>query len=504
MIRGKVIRLAALGMIAGACVCAGASKKSHSSAKPSPKLGHVLYIGDSITHGYGAPSYRWALHKIFVDNGIEYDEIGVEVGNNKAAGNAAFLIEQGTTYLGVPFRNLHAAMSSQRAYETSGRNHEKSQRLGGTDIFDWLKLPQADKTDRQLDEMPDTCFILLGTNDTLSDYGGKGGIAKNISEVSKALTSGKNGDIPVIMDALKKANPKVKVVLLSIPAWGATRSNNTAADYKSVLQTLNKQYASLAKKKKAVYVDLNEGLVDKTCEETPGRAVASFVNRGDQLHPTLQGDLIMAGLVARTMGYAGRSAGLPRKASAKFDQSASMLFEGARSKEGVTLDGEKLVMGGGGKLEVTWPTGSDVSKGFSAQAKVALGNGSKGGWQNTESLVLTVGNGEHTARLVFKEGAICWGKDTVLYPIDMSTNKEAVRVTWVKGNPDEHLNPGFYVWLGDMCIGEGLPDVAPALNGMVIENVSSEEITVESAALDGASSAPAPVGLVKEEKIYGE
>lgn len=468
--------------------------------KLSPELGHVLYIGDSITHGYEAPSYRWALHKIFVDNGIKYDEIGIEVGNNTAVGNKNGLIERGTTYLGMPFQNKHAAMSSQRAYETSGRKHT-SQRLGGTDIFDWLKLPQADKTDRQLNEKPDTCFILLGTNDTLSDYGRRGGIAKSISEVSKALTSSKGGDLPVIIDALRKVNPKVRVVLLSIPAWGETPINNTAEDYKCVLQNLNKQYASLAKKKKAIYVDLNEGLVDKTCEETPGRAVASFVNPKDRLHPTLQGDLIMAGLIARTMGYAGRSAGLPRKASAKFDRSASMLFEEAKGKEGVTLNGERLVMNGGSKLENVWPDGVDVSKGFSVQVKVALGNGGKEGWQNTEALVLTVGNGQHTARLVFKEGAICWDKDTVLYPIDMSANKEAIRVTWVKGNPAEHLDPGFYVWLGDMCIGEGLPDSTPALNGMTIENASNEAVTVESVALDGTSSAPAPVGLVEEEKI---
>lgn len=142
-----------------------------------------------------------------------------------------------------------------------------------------------------------------------------------------------------------------------------------------------------------------------------------------------------------------------------------------------------------------------MSKGFAAQLKVALGNGGKGGWQNTASLVLTVGNGQHTARLVFKEGAICWDKGTVLYPIDMSTNGESIRVAWVEGNPSEHLNSGFYVWLGDMCIGEGLPDSSPGLNGMTIENSSSETVTVENVALDGTSSAPAPIGFVKEEKI---
>ena len=35
-------------------------------------LGNVMFVGDSITHGYGAPSYRWPLHKIFVDNGVQF------------------------------------------------------------------------------------------------------------------------------------------------------------------------------------------------------------------------------------------------------------------------------------------------------------------------------------------------------------------------------------------------------------------------------------------------
>ena len=44
-------------------------------------LGDVMYVGDSITHGVNSASYRWAMHKILVDNGISYDEVGVKSGN---------------------------------------------------------------------------------------------------------------------------------------------------------------------------------------------------------------------------------------------------------------------------------------------------------------------------------------------------------------------------------------------------------------------------------------
>lgn len=493
MVQEKIVRLAVLSMIVAAGICAGAPKKK-VGFKPSADLGNVLYIGDSITHGYATPSYRWALHKILVDNGVKYEEVGVETGNR-----GEYLPPQ-ATYMGREFKNLHAAMSSQRAYETSGRKHT-SNRLDGTDIFDWLQLPQADKEGRRVEGKPDMCFILLGTNDTLSDYGKPDGVAKHIAEVTQALTNKTKGDIAVIIDAIRKSNPKAKIVLLSIPAWGETTMNNTAADYKSVLQGLNKRYAELAKAKKVFYVDVNEGLQDPTCTETPGRGVADFFNANDKLHPTKQGDLIIAGLIARTLGYAGRTAGLPRKAVAKFDSSASMLIARAKSKDGIILDGEKLTMKPGSKLEIAWEEENEAKKGFAAQILLAAGNGAAGGWQSTPLLTLAVGNGEHTGKLCIKEGSICWSNGAVLYPPDMSVNKKPLRVTWVAGDEGQGIDAGFYVWLGDVCIGEGLPDAEEKVNGLSLENPSRETIEIQSLTLDGTSSAPAPTGFVAEEQI---
>ena len=52
-----------------------------TAAPADTELGNVMFVGDSITHGVNSASYRWALHKIFTDNGISYRAEGVKTGN---------------------------------------------------------------------------------------------------------------------------------------------------------------------------------------------------------------------------------------------------------------------------------------------------------------------------------------------------------------------------------------------------------------------------------------
>lgn len=475
---------------------------------PATDLGNVLYIGDSITHGYGAPSYRWALHKIFVDNGIEYEEIGIEVGNRSGG------VDPETVYIARPFKNVHAAMCSQRAYETSGRLHPgDSKRFDGTDIFDWLGLEkpgdnekqQAPNDKRKLKARPDTAFILLGTNDLLSEKEvvEKGGVGKNIAKLQKLLIDKKKGDIPVIVDALHKSNPKAKVYVLSVPAWGDLTRNNTPKDYEAVVKKYNKACAGVFKK---MYVDLNKGLVDIACTDKPGKAVAAFMNPQDKLHPSLQGDLIMAGHVARTMGIAGRTAGMIRKAASAFSYDAAGLLEQATEKTDVTLADNKLLIKAGKKMETPWKEGEATREGFSAELVPTLGDGARGGWDKAGKIVLTIGNGKHTGKLVISECYIMWNKGAVLYPIDMSKNREAVRVAWIPGSASQHVDKGFYVWLGDMLIGEGLPDATEKYNGVRVQNVSDVDLEVAGLAADPVSVAPVSKGLVREAAaiIYDE
>lgn len=484
----KLHVVTALALAVLCSLAQGAPKK-----KGLENLGNVLYIGDSITHGFRAPSYRWAMHKILVDNGIQYNEIGVEKGSHSNG------IEPGTMYIAVPFQNVHAAMSSQRAYETAGRLHpEDSNRLDKTDIFDWLEVPdKADNDARKLNAKPDTCFIMLGTNDALSDNV-KDGVGKHVSSVQKPLVN----DIKTIVTTIRKACPKAKVYVLSIPAWADTKNNNLAKDHEVVMKRLN---PALAKAFKKDFVDLNVGLVDVACTDMPGKAVKSFMNQNDQLHPTLQGDLIIAGLVARSMGIAGRSAGLPRKAAADFVQNGQLLLDAATVKDDITLANDTLTLKAEKKLETTWKEGSDVRKGFAVEFVPAVGDGAKNGWDAEGKITLTLGNGVHAGQLSVTESYIMWG-GTILYSSDMSKNKDAVRVAWVGGSESQNVAKGFYVWLGDMLIGEGLPDVGAKMTGICLENSFNHDEVVKGFAADAESSAPATKNFVKEAAflIYDE
>ena len=87
-----------------------------TAAPAGTELGNVMYVGDSITHGVNSASYRWALHKIFTDNGISYQAEGVKTGNYSGG------VTAGTSYGGQIFNNEHSSQASARAWEISGRS----------------------------------------------------------------------------------------------------------------------------------------------------------------------------------------------------------------------------------------------------------------------------------------------------------------------------------------------------------------------------------------------
>ena len=96
------------------------------AAPAGTDLGNVMYVGDSITHGMNSGTYRWALHKIFADNGISYHAEGVNSGG----------VTAGTSYGGQVFNNEHSSQASARAWEISGRKTGQSKRssLPGPDL----------------------------------------------------------------------------------------------------------------------------------------------------------------------------------------------------------------------------------------------------------------------------------------------------------------------------------------------------------------------------------
>ncbi len=387
-----------------------------AQAKEKP-LGKLMCIGDSITHGFGAPSYRWPLHKILVDNEVKFSFVGVTEGNKSR------LLDPDTQYRGVVFNNRHSAMSSERAYEIAGRIN-KSGRLGNSNVFDWLLLDKTYTGGFKIasdKDMPDVFVILIGTNDTLSDADKKSGVSASIDKVTENLLGkarGKKrdgkGDMDTIIRALRKANSKARIYVMAIPTWSHLIHRNNAAEDFAAIEQYNGELKRWAKQNKVTFIPVNEGLVDVARQDKPFAGLDNLFNASDHLHPTLQGDLVIAANVAKALGYPGRTAGLERGA----------------------VDGETQAAR---TVEISGP----------------VGDGSENGWDAADRVTLAFTAGGQQSKLSITESAVKWGA-APLYSADFSANTEAVRVAFVEDGNSAQVDGGFYVWLGDRLIGEAL------------------------------------------------
>ena len=475
-----------------------------------------MYVGDSITHGVNSASYRWALHKIFADNGIGQTAVGVKTGNSSGG------VAAGTSYGGVVFNNVHSAQSSANSYHIAGvdRNKRKNPAsgfFGGSNIKNWLGLSETTTTKQPYTgstftkangKMPDTFFMMIGTNDTLSDYANNGiGAGTNMATAQAQMLGTKTGtnwsntgDFDTIINAMREANADANIILTTIPCWMDNRgNNNNAADF-AAITSYNEALADWAAWKGVTLVDVNEGMIDVARTDKPGVGVSSMFNTSDKLHPNAHGDLIIAGNIAKSMGYAGRSAGQVRKEAASFAVQSAGIYANA-THSGVSQSGSDLSLANNGTVNYNWSAGTDTSHGFTMDFTVALGNGSEGGWNTSGNLSLTFGGGSHSGQLLINEAYIQWG-NTVLYSTDMSSNTDSLRVAYIYGNSGQGLASGYYVWLGDMLIGEALADGEGSVNGLTITNGTGSNITIGDLALDATGSwAPITNGLVQSPLI---
>mgnify|MGYP003877367809 CR=1 FL=1 len=203
-----------------------------SASVSDGNLGNVMYIGDSITHGVNSGSWRWAMHKIFTDNGISYTEKGIMT-DNFSGGVAA-----GASYGGKIFQNVHSSAASARTYEIAGRaNGSNYGRFDGSNIKNWLGLSTektkggtyAGQTFTGADK-PDTFFLLSGTNDLLSD-GNNATLANRLDSVSQNLLN----DMDTIVEAMFQANEHANVIILTIPCWTRHSNGNSDATHQACL-----------------------------------------------------------------------------------------------------------------------------------------------------------------------------------------------------------------------------------------------------------------------------
>ncbi len=468
-----------VALVALCSTAMGAPKKAPKKV-PFPQtaeLGNVMYVGDSITHGVASASYRWPLFKIWVDNGISLTEVGVHA-NNHSGG-----VKARTPYGTGTFLNVHSAISSERAYEIAGRIN-KSGRLENSNMFDWLGLDKSYTGNRRIDpetEMPACFFMMIGTNDTLSDSG-NAGIHSCISEKEKDLL-GKKGDMDTIIGAMRQGNAKASIAVTTIPTWAPGRSNNAAPEDFAAIEQYNKKLKTWGKSNKVAVVEVNEGMIDLPgVKDIPFVGLPSMFGR-DKLHPSPQGDLIIAGNIAQQLGYAGRTAGLTRKEAADFPMQADKLPQAGKKGSLTVAAGETVAYqesgesGQGGTVEIRF-------------GKKGYGNGAKGGWEHEKPMTLTLTTAAATGTLSIGEAYISW-EGTTLYAEDMSRAKETIRLAYVTPVPAKGRVGGFYVWLGDKLIGEGLAGSAGGKAGFSL-SCGSEPVRLTQLGYDPVSSwAPA-------------
>lgn len=467
-----------------AALLAPALSAAPTPAKPS-SVGNIMYVGDSITHGVNSASYRWQLHKIFADNSLAYTELGINTGNTPGHLGGSALKNTTADYAGSTFRNAHCAQSSGRAWEISGNAsggkpaNQKYQRYNGTNIKNWLGLDK--KTNRGEEysgpvftksEAPARVCIMIGTNDLLSDTKqGSTLVANKDREIADLLK-----DVDAIVATIRKAAPKAQISINEIPAWcmAGTMAN---ADVHEAVREYNDRLRKWAQQKKITVINVNRGLADVTSTK-PLEGIPSMFT-ADKLHPAAQGDLIIAGNMARALGWGGRTAGLSRKAASALSPLPSF------SADGASAAGQNAYkLKGGDSVSASFSPAAE----FTVEFTPTVGNGSKDGWDADSALSVTIPG---AGSLSVEEGFIRWN-GTPLFSGDMSANQEPIRICNLPGNDASSIPGGIYIWLGDMLIGEALPTAAPAGDSLSFSLAGSADAHLTLHAADPAHAfAPA-------------
>lgn len=420
-------------------------------------LGRVMFCGDSITHGVNDQTWRWQLFKTLVDNGIEAQIVGPRSGYTPGYTKLS-TSDAGDSYAGVTFPNVHLAQSSGRTHNIiSGSNSGMSGvNYGGHSTKSSAAAFNCD-----------TWCCLMGTNDLLSDrgyspqefaakmqnlLGGKVSIKGDKYTWRAGKDWGNMGRIAA--DVLKEDSDVLYV--MSVPCWGHHANNNeperhlAVQQYNVLLRDWVSRYAK-AHDKKLRYVEVNRGMVDYD-HSVPFSWPDSMSNRPgrDGLHPNEQGSLIVAGNLARAMELPGRTAGLPRASSTDWPN----LLKQARA------------------LKTPWSITHtplfDREKGYTVELRFAIKGVRKRSSQGSGEVELTVSDSQGSGTLRITPTSICWG-ERKLYCAPSLAEGPPLRLAWHPGDAAQNKPQGFYLWRGDMLIGQGLPAGEPAEQGIRLE-----------------------------------
>lgn len=483
-------------------------------------VGRVLFMGDSITHGVEEMSWRWGLFKTFVDNGIENEIAGPLSGYHSDPLNSDYNGNYSSSqYGGETFDNAHYAQSSGRTHNMLTAGNSTNVFGSGTGVnYGGVSSAKVGK-----EYNADTYIMMMGTNDILSDGAntpermatlterllGAGSVQNgawvNADKLSAlvgaagtdpetAAHTGKWGTMGQIIDNIKMQEGDTMYVL-SIPTWAQGRQNiqvyaNYVPSYNENLKLWTEAY-SASHTGTVKYVDINRGLMDKTLGGTflgpndffrPGSA--------DSLHPNEQGALIIAGNLAQGMGLAGRTAGLHRADS----QTAGTTW----------LSGEAEYTINAGQSVNLATNAFDMMGGYTVDFSANFGNGATGGWldKTNNALSISVGDGSNVGTLKLSEGYISWGDTKLLFCQDNSVqNNDNIRIAYHTGDADHQVGQGYYVWLGDMLIGQALTAGSGSLNGITLSSTGATG-TVSGLTYSNTAYAPTTTGITSAENAF--
>lgn len=471
------------------------------SARPEePGLGRVVFLGDSITHGVSDQSYRWQLFKTLTDNGIENEIAGPLEGYYN---NPSHTEDAGSSYGGVAFANAHLAQASGRTHNIisgstsctfEGKNYSSGVNYGGHSTASTAAQYNGN-----------TWFCMMGTNDLLSDTPNSGpSTAQYAAQMQKVFGGSVQYDAEsdrydwtpgeswgtmgkLVGDVCEQGDT---FYVLSITPWGNHSNHNRDMDhyagqeFNRNLEAWSTAYAA-SSGKNVVYVDVCRGMVDLTSGTRNMGHNAFFNSSADRLHPNEQGSILMAGNLAQAMGIGGRTAGLQRRDTAGW----------AGISPGSLSAGESLFLA---------ENAFTMEEGYTVDVGAAFGNGAEDGWLSAESaLSVSLGDGTHSGTLNVSEGYLMWGSE-VLYCADTSALQDAgrLRIAWHNGCGAENVQQGYYVWLGDMLIGQGLAaTTGQGLNGVLLSSAGASA-SLSSLSWADAAYAPTTSGLSYQEYAY--
>lgn len=460
----------------------------------------VTFLGDSITHGVNDQSYRWQFFKTLNDNGIENEIVGPRDGYFNTPGHTD---DAGTSYGGKEFANVHLAQASGRTHNIiSGST---SYTVNGTPYTSGVNYGGHSTASTAENFDSNTWICMMGTNDLLSDTPNSGPTtAQYATQMQKVLggtvtydsandkynwTASENwGTMSSIVDDVYTDGDTF--YMLSITPWGSHGNHNrdmdhyAGAEFNRNLETWTKAYSSQTGKN-VVFVDVTRGMIDQTSAIRSMGHDAFFNSSSDRLHPNDQGSIIMAGNLARAMGIGGRTAGLERQGTSSWD-------------------GASIGTVAAGTTQLLAENAFTMTDGYTIDLSASFGNGAADGWLTADNaLSISLGDGTNSGTLNLSEGYIMWGAD-VLFCWDNSTlaDEGNLRIAWHNGNTADNVLSGYYVWLDDMLIGQGLSATeGTGLNGILI-SASGAEGTITGPTWADKAYAPTTIGKSSSEYAY--